>query len=223
MRIPILMYHVVGTPRAGTAYPELWVTPGTFASEMAALHGAGYSAITLRRAFDAWRGGGSLPRRPVVLSFDDGYLGDYTHVRPVLARMRWPAVLNLVLNHLGAGGLTTREVRALIAGGWELDSHTLHHVDLTTLGAPQLRSELVDSRRALHSRFGVPVDFFCYPAGRYNDRVVAAVRAAGYLAATTTNEGYADGSQPFTLNRVRVNGQDTAHTLLAKLAAERPA
>ena len=68
----------------------------------------------------------------------------------------------------------------------------------------------------------MPVDFFCYPSGRVNATVVAAVRAAGYRGATTTVEGYASAKQPFELPRVRVNGSDTAATLMARLREERP-
>jgi peptidoglycan/xylan/chitin deacetylase (PgdA/CDA1 family) len=223
MAIPILMYHVVATPKPGAPNPQLWVPQSTFASEMAALHRAGYWAITLRAAYDAWTHGTPLPRRPIVLSFDDGYLGDYTHARPVLRRLGWPGVLNLELHNVGPGGVTPHEIRGLIAAGWEVDSHTVDHPDLTTVDAQRLRYELVASRQAIQTRFGVRADFFCYPSGRYDPRVVDAVRAAGYLAATTTNEGYARGSDLFTLSRVRVNASDTAATLLAKLARERPA
>jgi peptidoglycan/xylan/chitin deacetylase (PgdA/CDA1 family) len=223
MPIPILMYHVVATPKPGTPNPHLWVTKSAFASEMAALRRAGYWAITLRQAYAAWTRGAPLPRRPIVISFDDGYLGDYTHARPVLRALGWPGVLNLELHNVGPGGLTAHEIRGLVASGWEVDSHTVDHPDLTTVDAQRLRYELVASREAIHSRFGAPADFFCYPSGRYDPRVVDAVKAAGYLAATTTNEGYARGSDPFTLSRVRVNGSDTAATLLATLARERPA
>jgi peptidoglycan/xylan/chitin deacetylase (PgdA/CDA1 family) len=223
MPIPILMYHVVATPKPGTPNAQLWVSQSTFASEMAALRRAGYWAITLRDAYAAWTRGAPLPRRPIVLSFDDGYLGDYTHARPVLRALGWPGVLNLELHNVGPGGLTAREIRALIAAGWEVDSHTVDHPDLTTVDAQRLRYELAASRKGIQTRFGVPADFFCYPSGRYDTRVIDAVRAAGYLAATTTNEGYARGTDPFTLSRLRVNSSDTATTLLATLARERPA
>jgi peptidoglycan/xylan/chitin deacetylase (PgdA/CDA1 family) len=222
MPIPILMYHVVGNRPPGAAYPELWVTPTAFASEMRALRRADFHAVTLAAAVAAWRHGAPLPRRPVVVSFDDGYLGDYTHARPVLRRLGWPGVLNLELDNVRTGDLSAREVRGLIAAGWEVDSHTIDHPDLTTLGPGRLRYELVASRRELRTRFRVPADFFCYPAGRYDAGVVAAVKAAGYLAATTTTEGYAEPSNPYTLDRIRVQGSDTAATLLARLAAERP-
>jgi peptidoglycan/xylan/chitin deacetylase (PgdA/CDA1 family) len=218
MRIPILMYHVVSAPPAGTANAELWVGQDRFASEMRALHKAGYWAITLRQAFDAWEHGGPLPRHPVVVSFDDGYLSQYTHARPLLKRLGWPGVLNLELRNLGAEGITEHEVRALMADGWEVDSHTLTHPDLTTVGDAQLRNELAGSRRQLRRRFGArAAEFFCYPAGRYDARVVEAVRAAGYRGATTVDEGLGERGEAFTLKRVRVNGTDTAADLLARL------
>jgi peptidoglycan/xylan/chitin deacetylase (PgdA/CDA1 family) len=220
--IPILMYHVLSAAPRGAPEPQLWVSKRRFAGEMGALHGTGYHAITLATAVRAWRHGGPLPSRPVVISFDDGYLSDYTHARPVLRRLGWPGVLNLVLQNVGPGGITAREVRGLIASGWEIDSHTLTHPDLTTLPPVVLRHELVGSRAEIRRRFGQPADFFCYPSGRYDARVEAAVRAAGYRAATTVDEGYAVGGQGFALKRIRVNGTDTAATLLARLREEQP-
>ncbi|MFL5895796.1 MAG: polysaccharide deacetylase family protein [Thermoleophilaceae bacterium] len=218
MRVPILMYHVVGRRPPTAPYPQLWVTPPAFAAEVRALRRAGYWAITLRRAYDGWQRGAALPRRPIILSFDDGYSADYTHVRPVLRRMGWPGVLNLELDNVGPGGLTAHEIRALIASGWEVDSHTISHPDLTSVDAQRLRYELVASRRELRRRFGVRADFFCYPSGRYNSAVIAAVKAAGYRAATTTVEGYADPASLFALERMRVNDTDTAASVLQRLA-----
>src|SRR4051794_13359817 len=206
--VPILMYHVIATPTARATYPGLWVSPRMFAAQMQALRRAGYHAITLAAAYAAWRRGGPLPRRPVVLSFDDGYLGDYTHARPVLRRLGWPGVLDLLLANVRRGDLTAHEVRGLVRAGWEIDSHTLTHPDLTTVGEPQLRRELAGSRAAIRRRFGQPADFFCYPVGRYDARVVAAVRAAGYRGALTEDEGYGVAAEPYTLKRVRVqNGE----------------
>jgi peptidoglycan/xylan/chitin deacetylase (PgdA/CDA1 family) len=223
MPIPILMYHVVSSAPPGTPNAELWVPEERFARQMHALRHAGYSGITLGQALAAWRTGAGLPRHPVVVSFDDGYLSHYTHARPVLRALGWPGVLNLALGHLGPGGLTSHQIRALIADGWEVDSHTISHSDLTTLGPAALRREVAGSRRELQRRFGVPADFFCYPAGRFDAAVIAAVRAAGYLGATTTVEGYASARQQhFELARIRVNGSDSAAALLSRLALERP-
>lgn len=219
--VPILMYHVIGTPKPGTPLPELWVTPQNFSAQVGALAAAGYQAVTLTAVLDAWRGRGRLPPRPVVLSFDDGYLGQGKYAGVVLAARRWPGVLNLAVDNIGiAGGLTVTRIRAMLAAGWELASHSLTHPDLTTLGADALRREVAGSRAELRRRFGVPVSTFCYPAGRHDATVVAAVRAAGYRAATTVMPGIArPGDDRMLLPRVRVNGSDGAAALLARIRA----
>jgi peptidoglycan/xylan/chitin deacetylase (PgdA/CDA1 family) len=216
--VPILMYHVVSAPRPGAPYPELYTPASAFRAQMEALARRGYHGVTLHQVDEYWRRGYALPPKPIVLSFDDGYLSDYTHARPVLRALGWPGVLNLEVHNVRPGDITAREVRALIRAGWEVDSHTVTHPDLTTLTDTQLRSELVDSRAFIRRHFHVPASYFCYPAGRFDARVVAAVRAAGYSAATTTQPGLARSDARFTLARIRVNGSDGVGGLLAHLA-----
>ena len=219
-RVPILMYHVVSAPPAGTPYPELWTRRETFRATVALLRRSGYHGVTLGQVWRAWHGGPGLPRRPVVFSFDDGYLSQWTHAKPTLRAAGWPGVLNLEGKNIGPGGLTRRQVRSMIAAGWEIDSHTLTHPDLTTVDDATLRRELVGSRALLRRTFHVPVDFFCYPAGRNDARVRAAVRASGYRAATTVEPGLAAPTDdPFALPRIRINGTDSPATVLANLRA----
>ena len=218
--VPILMYHVISAPKPGAPYPELYTPKPAFAAQMAALEQRGYHGVTLAQVYDYWHRAIALPKKPIVISFDDGYLSHYTHALPVLKKLGWPGVLNLEVNNvLTPGDVSKSQVRALIRAGWEVDSHTLTHPDLTRISATQLRDELVRSRAFLRSHFGVPVDFFCYPAGRYDATVEAAVRAAGYRLATTTQPGVASPhGDPFALPRIRVSGSDGAAGLLAKLS-----
>jgi peptidoglycan/xylan/chitin deacetylase (PgdA/CDA1 family) len=217
--IPILMYHVIAAAPPGAPNPGLFVSRRDFSVQMSWLARHGFHAITLRRAYDYWRGGVPLPQRPVVLSFDDGYLNDLTDALPVLRRFGWPGVLNLEVNNVRPGDLTAAQVRVLIRAGWEVDAHTLTHPDLTTLGSAALRREVAGSRDWIRRRFGVPVSFFCYPAGKYDADVVAAVRAAGYLAATTVHYGFASPRQGlWTLDRVRIDGSDGLAGFAAKLS-----
>jgi peptidoglycan/xylan/chitin deacetylase (PgdA/CDA1 family) len=215
--VPILMYHVVGRTPAAAPYPELWVPAGRFEREMAALARAGYHAVTLARVYAAWHGHGSLPMRPFVVSFDDGYLGQYRFARPVLDRRGWPGVLNLEVHNVGlAGGLSRAEVASLARDGWEIDAHTLTHPDLTTVGPAALRREVAGSRRWLRQVFGVPVRFFAYPSGRYDPAVEAAVRRAGFEGATTTADGIGSPhTDPYALPRIRVLPETTPAGLVA--------
>jgi peptidoglycan/xylan/chitin deacetylase (PgdA/CDA1 family) len=109
-------------------------------------------------------------------------------------------------------------VRRMIRDGWEVDSHTLTHPDLATVGPGQLEREVHGSRVVLRRLFGVPVPFFCYPSGAFDSAVIAAVRRAGYLGATTEIAGLARRSQPYTLARVRVDAGEPPAELVHTLA-----
>ena len=216
--VPLLMYHVLNVPPPGAPFPELYVRPSDFAGQMAWLARHGYHAVTLDRVYDYWSRGWALPRRPVVVTFDDGYLTDYTVGMRVLLRHHWPGVLNLeVRNMRSPTGMPAWRVRNLVAAGWEIDAHTITHPDLTTLGAAQLWHEVDGSRRIISREFQVPVDFFCYPDGRYDPAVIAAVKRAGYVGATTTNYGLARPNGLFTLDRIRIDGTDGVAGFASKL------
>ncbi len=206
--VPVLMYHVIGASPPSAPYPALFVSRRLFAAQVAGLARAGYQAVTLDRVWQAWHGREPLPPRPVVLSFDDGYRGDFGAAMPILHRRGWPGVLNLLVAnlHRHGWGLGTRMVRRMIANGWEVDSHTLTHPDLATVSPVRLRHEVHGSRVVLRRLFHVPVRFFCYPSGAFDGAVIRAVRRAGYLGATTEISGLARRSQPYTLARIRVDG-----------------
>ena len=216
--VPILMYHVIGPRPAGAPFPDLYVSRSDFAGQLRWLASHRYHAVTLHDVHQYWRGRLALPRKPIVLTFDDGYRGQFTIAGPLLRARGWPGVLNLEVAHVVHGDLTPRMIRRLLTDGWELASHTLTHPDLTALDARRLKREVAGSRRWLRRRFGVDVDFFCYPAGRYDRGVIAAVRASGYLGATTTVPGLAGRASPFTLNRIRIDAGDGVPGLAEKLA-----
>ena len=219
--VPILMYHVLAEQPAGAAFPEIWLSPADFTAQMNWLGAHGYHAVTLGQLFRYWRRGVALPPKPFVASFDDGYLSDFTVALPVLRRHGWAGVLNLIVNNVTHGDIGAGQVRRLIAAGWEIDAHTVTHADLLGLDPGRLHYEVFGSRARLRKLFGQPVSFFCYPVGHYDATVVAAVRAAGYLGATTENPGLARPTEPFTLSRIRIDSGDGAAELAAKLAAAR--
>lgn len=218
--MPVLMYHATEAPPPGVPYPELWVGRRRFGGQMEMLRRRGYHAITMRQAHAYWRGRAPAPRKPIVISFDDGFASHASVALPVMRRLGWRGVLYLEAGALktpGPRGITDGDVHRLLDAGWELGSHTIDHPDLTTLPRGRLRYEIAYSRTFLTRRFGVPVDSFCYPAGRHDRASVAEVRRAGYVSATTTEEGLARPGQPMELARIRVDGTDTARALEERL------
>lgn len=198
--VPILEYHVIGLPPAGSRLEGLFVTPAAFRAQAAWLARNRWHSVTLGAVARFWRSGLPLPSKPVVISFDDGYPGDVRYALPILRAHHLFGVLNLQI-----GNLVPKRVRELIHAGWEIDSHTFTHPDLRHVGGPQLRREVATSRRWLRSVYRTGVPAFCYPAGKYDSRVVDAVRHAGYRLAETENQGWAQPSQGlYTLDRIRV-------------------
>ena len=216
--VPILEWHVLGAPDAGVPYPELYVTRHDFRGQMDWLDREGYEAVTLEQVEDAWWHGGTLPPKPVVLSFDDGYRPQFTFALPQLRRHGWAGLLNLKAE---GSDLYTSNVEAMIAAGWELASHTIDHSDLTTLSGADLEREVAESRQILRRGYGVPVKSFCYPAGRFDAEAIAAVEAAGYTTATTEIPGYASREHPYELARLEVLGSAGVSGMAALLRSYR--
>lgn len=208
--VPILEYHVLGRPKTEVPYPDLYVPRAGFRKQMDWLDEQGYEAVTLEQVEEAWYHGGTLPAKPVVISFDDGYRPQYTFALPTLRKHGWPGVLNLKAE---GSDLYESNVEAMLAAGWELAAHTIHHSDLTTLEGEALEEEVAGSRKILQREYGVPVKNFCYPSGRFDATVVAAVEAAGYVGATTEIPGWADKNHPYELARIEVLGSWTVGDL----------
>ncbi|HET7507124.1 MAG TPA: polysaccharide deacetylase family protein, partial [Solirubrobacterales bacterium] len=194
--VPILEYHVLGRPQAEVPYPDLYVARASFRKQMDWLDGQGFEAVTLEQVEEAWHHGGTLPPKPMVISFDDGYRPQYTFALPTLSEHGWPGVLNLKAE---GSDLYESNVEAMLAAGWELAAHTINHSDLTTLEGEALEEEVAGSREILRREYSVPVKNFCYPAGRFDETVIAAVEAAGYTGATTEIPGWATKDHPYEL------------------------
>ena len=222
-RAPILMYHVINPPVAGVKYPGLYVPGPEFAAQMQALKAAGWHAVTMDQLQANWARGVPLgPGKPVVVSFDNGYASQYTNALPVLKRLGWVGVENIQLTGLpeSQGGLTESQVRGLLAAGWELDTQGLSHAELTALSPSRLHDEVVTARQLLRRRYGVPVNWFCYPSGHYDASVVAEVKAAGFAGSTTVVPGWAARAEnPYALPRLRVLGGTSPSGLLAQIAS----
>lgn len=215
--MPVLMYHDVGPHRPHSKLNHWRVLPEDFARQLDLLARRGYRGVALRDLL----GRAEAPGRRAVLTFDDGYAGVLTRALPLLGSHGFGATVFVVSGKLGGVNdwdgetpgdalLTADGVRALGAAGIEIGSHGATHRALTRLSDADLASETAGSKAALEAVTGAPVVSFCYPYGDVDERVVQAVRAAGYRAATVIRGGISpDLSDPFRLKRVAVRGTNT--------------
>jgi peptidoglycan/xylan/chitin deacetylase (PgdA/CDA1 family) len=215
--VPILVYHALGDPPPDEAYPGLYVTRHEFSEEMAWLAANGYQGVTLDEVERAWYRGGTLPAKPVVITFDNGYPEQVRFAPSVLDTYGWPAVLfEITENHL-----TPPYIRPIVAKGWEVDSHSATHPDLTQLDGADLTREVAGSRRFLRLTYHVPSTNFCYPSSVYDGSTIAAVKAAGFVGAVTEEPGYASRDRPYELNRYEIEGGQGVEGLAADLQTQR--
>jgi peptidoglycan/xylan/chitin deacetylase (PgdA/CDA1 family) len=129
--------------------------------------------------------------RCIVLTFDDAWADNHENALGPLSRHRLPAVLYVPSRLLGSPGYMTRtQLLEMEAAGITIGAHTRTHADLRACGAGELEGEVRGSKEDLEGLIGKPVTSFAYPTGLLNDRVVDAVRAAGFTSAVTTRQGW---------------------------------
>jgi peptidoglycan/xylan/chitin deacetylase (PgdA/CDA1 family) len=189
----------------------LSVTPSDFAAQMEWLAQNGFHPITLQDLNAYLSGERGLPSRPVILTFDDGYADFYSTALPILRSHDFRAVAYVVSAFIGwPGYMTAAQVQTADRAGIEIGSHTVHHANLTRQSSVNLLYELTASKQALEQLLGHPVLSFCYPSGRFNARVVAAVRVAGYQDATTTMFRFVrTRDDRYIWGRLRIGGGET--------------
>lgn len=231
--VPVLMFHHVDDLPAGgppPLHPNSYVGRAEFASILDTLALAGATPLTLAGAVEAFTRG-RLPKRSVVLTFDDGCRCFLDHALPALAARGMTATLFAVAGELGGTNrwdtpagereerlLDAQGLRQVAAAGFEVGSHGLHHRDLTaTPDGAELAGEAAGSRAALEAALGRPVATFCYPYGRVDARAREAVAAAGYQAAVSIRgQAGARAGDLFSLPREIVNPGDSAFELQLK-------
>jgi peptidoglycan/xylan/chitin deacetylase (PgdA/CDA1 family) len=220
--VPILMYHEVA-PDPHPAFRRYTVGAREFARQMGWLAARGYQAIDMDTLHRARTGGGPLPPRPVLITFDDGFQGCADHAVPVLRAYGFTAVFYLVADHVGGSSrwmlpevgmelplMSWDTARKLIAEGFRCGAHTATHPRLAGLDPARCRSELEHGRGRLESELGQPVLHLAYPFGSYDSAARAMAAEAGYLTACSTGPGLsAPDDDLLALHRVTVYGHDS--------------
>ncbi len=232
--IPILMYHHVSSAPAATALNYgLTVTDGDFEAQLAYLRAHGFHTISLAQVFGALYRDQRLPSRPIVLSFDDGYRDNYTDALPLMQKFGARGEFNIISSYVGLtlgvnSYMDWSQLKALVAAGMEIGSHTVDHQDLGLLPIVKVRFELRDSRNVLQQMLSVPVQFLAYPSGqpfargdRAQEQVVLSLLPQyGYVGALLDgplDTGRQDARQPFQLQRIRVAGGEGLAAFVASL------
>jgi len=232
--VPVLTYHQVEpVGLRPIRRPGLVVSATSFRIQMLLLRALGYRSIRFAELADALTGARCLPRRAVLLSFDDGYAGVYATAFPILRRLGLTATLFLIAEDyapVSAGTvrafpvMTRAQVTEMLAAGFEVGSHSVTHAPLTELTAARAWDEIAVSKEILERAFGPAVIAWSYPYGSYERALDRPVAEAGYRCGCTTRFGrthHAD--ELLALKRIPVGAAQRLPDFLYRLLWERDA
>jgi peptidoglycan/xylan/chitin deacetylase (PgdA/CDA1 family) len=229
VKTPILMYHHVSAkPTTNSLDFGLTVTTPDFAAQMNYLAQLDYHPIKLTDIFDNLYYGMALPRQPIVISFDDGYEDNYTDAFPILQQHHFVAEINIITGMIGHSYLTWNQIRQMAADGFEIGSHTIHHISLASVSEQTAEQELSESKATLQQQLNRPIQFFCYPAGEpFHHGTVARQQ---FITTLLAQDGYVGAlldpgaesavqnpQYPYELPRIRVAGGEALSLFINKL------
>lgn len=217
------MYHYVSTPPsdANAIRRDLSVPPERFDAHLRYLREAGYESITLADLALALQTGAPLPEKPIVLTFDDGYVDSYEVAFPLLRHHKMVGTFFVITGFIDKGQkgyLNWEQVIEMHEAGMRIEAHGHTHPDLRNRSVDYLVWQVLGAKEAIEARTHEPVRFFCYPSGKYDEQVIRVLHSAHYWAAVTVNPGATHRSDAlFELDRVRVHGADSVAQLAAAL------
>jgi peptidoglycan/xylan/chitin deacetylase (PgdA/CDA1 family) len=207
--VPILMYHSVSLTALDGE--RLAVTPQTFRRQMEFLKKHHYNVIPLRDLVDIVRHKKRIPRKTVVITFDDGYKDNYTQAFPVLKEYGFSATIFVIIDELGRSRgdrLNWQELQEMQASGLiTIGSHGVNARPLVNIKDTEgLISQILLSKRILEDRLNKKVDLFSYPEGAFNAKIRQLVIDAGYCGAVATGPGKEyPNDDVFALKRLRIS------------------
>jgi peptidoglycan/xylan/chitin deacetylase (PgdA/CDA1 family) len=235
--VPILYYHrVIAPPHGFATWPAARqrrfltydVLPVAFEAQLDWLVAHDYTTILPRDLAAYWDFGVPLPRRPVIITFDDGTHDWAGTVLRMLEARHMVAEFYVTIDALHSGGMSWPELRRLAAAGNGIGAHGLHHRQLAALGhghpsasVAAMRRDVLGVRDQLTARLGVVPDSFAYVGGGYDDALRRVVAEAGFTTARSIVHGrFQTPARRDVLRVVRIGFRldvvSVAHGTLAK-------
>jgi peptidoglycan/xylan/chitin deacetylase (PgdA/CDA1 family) len=254
--VPILMYHSISEDAEQGKHPyyRTATSPKTFAEHMQYLRKNNFHSVTPGQACIELREASSVKAerskakrskaeksqagKPVVITFDDGFLDFYTEAFPVLRKYGLTATMYLPTAFIadsrdrsqesgfkGKPCMSWTEIRELAGHGISFGSHTVNHPKLYGLDRQVIQQELSDSKAAIEDKLGTAANSFAYPYSfpeadrRFKEDFRKTLTEAGYTDGVCTTVGLArTNSDPFFLPRLPINSCDDEPLFIAKLA-----
>lgn len=209
-QVPVLCYHDIKDWKPGLrqSMKEYIVPVAAFKEQMQSLADSGYQTITPEQYYNHLTKGATLPEKPIIISFDDADLEQYTIGAAELEKHNFKGVFFVMTIVIGKKNYMSSEmIKDLSDKGHVIGSHTWDHHNVKNYTAEDYKVQFAGSRDKLQSITGKPVEYFAYPFGVWNEAALPQLEQSGYKGAFQLSASKRDSTLPlYTLRRMIVPG-----------------
>jgi peptidoglycan/xylan/chitin deacetylase (PgdA/CDA1 family) len=225
--VPILLYHSV-SDHAAEKFQSWAITPHDFSEHMLYLNDHGYIPLTVSQFVSCLDDSTALPvRKPVVITFDDGFADFYSNALPILNNYDFGATIYITSSFVGKSSewltnegegsrpmLSWHEIREISKLGIECGSHAQSHRELDTMPLMEAMQEISMSKQIMEEHLGELVESFAYPHGYHSDKIKSLVMEAGYTSACAVKHAMSSlEDDRYALARIIVKSNMTPNIL----------
>ncbi len=188
------MYHYVSIPPedADVYRTDLSVEPEVFREQMAYLAENGFTTVDLYDLSRTISNKQELPEKPIILTFDDGYLDIYENAFPILQEYGFTGTFFIptaFIDNNRAGYMNWAMIEEMAAEGHRFEPHSRTHLDLRGRERDTLIWEILGPQETLAAHIGYTPRYFAYPSGQYDQDVISLLYELDFWGAVTTMGG----------------------------------
>ncbi len=168
--IPVLVYHQINTSNKELTI----VTPDQFRNQMAYLSQNGFRTVSLRHYANWRKGTYTMPKKAVIIVFDDGFSSVYNIAKPIMDQYGFVGSVATVSNYATRGGPSTRymnwtQIEDLSSDGWSIESHGMSHLHMSMLNESAFRTQLLDAKKNITTHTAKTPSSFVFPFHESNE------------------------------------------------------
>ncbi|MFC1658441.1 polysaccharide deacetylase family protein [Candidatus Omnitrophota bacterium] len=211
--IPVLIYHEVNEKETNSGakrrmHPACCLSVEQFNEQMHYLHNHNFRSFLPEEIleYSSSQKVAHFDKKPIVITFDDGHIGNYKYALPTLKKYGFKAVFFIATDLIGRENmLTWSQLKEMVNEGMRVESHTVSHYPLSSISDEQIENELLESKRIIEERLGVKVKYLSLPHGDFDSRLEAAARKAGYKGVFSSQARYCrSNNQSFFSGRIEI-------------------
>ncbi|UOR07081.1 polysaccharide deacetylase family protein [Hymenobacter aerilatus] len=215
-QVPILCYHQIRDwrPRDSKSAKDYIVPVDAFKKQMQMLADSGYHTILPDQLYAYLATGAPLPPKPIMLTFDDTDLDQFTVARPELEKHGFKAVYFVMTVSLGRPKYMSKaQVKQLADEGNVIGSHTWDHHNVKKYQGQDWVTQIEKPTKTLEEITGQKITYFAYPFGLWNPEAIPELKKRGFVAAFALAEKRDQQDPLFTIRRIIASGYWSPRTL----------